>query len=127
MTEVTQSTSGMTSIIELGSFPTAGVAVIFGSGGGVGSALVEALKSNGRFSHLVGFSRKTAPSIDLMDEASPERAAGVAAEMGELRLVIDATGFLHDDGQRPEKSWRQLNIKSVTHDDAMSLLLSFST
>jgi hypothetical protein len=50
----------------------------------------------------VGFNRKTTPSIDLMNEASLECAARFAAEMGELRLVIDATGFLHDDRQGPE-------------------------
>ena len=34
------------------------------------------------------------------------------------RLLIDATGFLHDDRQEPEKSWRQL--------DAVKLARSFA-
>ena len=99
MTGLPKLSTGATSIVDLGSFPKAGVAVIFGAGGGIGGALVEALSSTGSFGHVVGFSRKTSPSIDLMDEPSLERAATFATEMGELRLVIDATGFLHDDLQ----------------------------
>ena len=93
----------------LGSFPKAGVAVVFGSGGGIGGALVDALRAADRFDHVVAFSRTTSPPIDLLDEASLARAAEFAAGRGELRLVIDATGFLHDDRQGPEKSWRELD------------------
>ena len=92
--------------LDLESLPSGGVAVVFGAGGGIGGALVEAIRAAERFEHVVAFSRGTSPSIDLLDEASLERAAAFAADMGELRLVIDATGFLHDDRQAPEKSWR---------------------
>jgi NAD(P)-dependent dehydrogenase (short-subunit alcohol dehydrogenase family) len=85
------------------------VAVVFGAGGGIGGALVEALRHAEQFDHVVPFSRRTSPAIDLLDEASLERAAAFAADQGELRLVIDATGFLHDAGQRPERSWRELD------------------
>jgi NAD(P)-dependent dehydrogenase (short-subunit alcohol dehydrogenase family) len=44
-----------------------------------------------------------------LDEASLAAAAAFAASQGPLRLVIDATGFLHDDSRRPEKSWRELD------------------
>jgi NAD(P)-dependent dehydrogenase (short-subunit alcohol dehydrogenase family) len=103
---------------DLGSFPQAGVAVIFSASGGIGGALVEAIQAAGRFEHVVAFSRGTSPSIDLLDEASLDHAAAFAATRGELRLVIDATGFLHDDRQGPEKSRRQL--------DAVNLTRSFS-
>ncbi len=93
-------------------FPKSGVAAIFGTGGGIGGVLVETSRSVGSFDHVVGFSRMTMPSIDLLDEASLESAANFAAERGEIRLAIDATGFLHDDCQGPEKSWRQLNADS---------------
>lgn len=96
--------------------------MIFGSGGGIGGALLEALRSGGRFAHVVGFSRKTTPSIDLMDERSLERAASYAAEKGELRLVIDATGFLHDDRQGPEKSWRQLDAGNLARSFALNAI-----
>ena len=122
MTEVPHSSTGVTSIAGLGSFPKSGVAVIFGAGGGIGCALVDALKSTGSFRHVVGFSRKTSPSIDLLDEASLQRAAALAGEMGELRLVIDATGFLHDDRQGPEKSWRELDSGKLARAFALNAI-----
>ena len=93
----------------LTSFPQPGVAVVFGAGGGIGAALVEALRATGRFPQVMAFGRGTSPSIDLLDEASLERAAKLAADTGELRLVIDATGFLHDERQSPEKGWQELD------------------
>jgi NAD(P)-dependent dehydrogenase (short-subunit alcohol dehydrogenase family) len=95
-----------------------GVAVVFGAGGGIGAALVAALRAAARFEHVLAIGRRTSPAIDLTDEASLERAATFAADHGELRLVIDATGFLHDERHAPEKSWRQL--------DAVHLARSFS-
>jgi NAD(P)-dependent dehydrogenase (short-subunit alcohol dehydrogenase family) len=100
-------------MVDLGSFPGAGVAVVFGASGGIGGAMVEAIRAAQRFEQVVALSRSSTPLIDLQDEASLERAAKFAARKGELRLVIDATGFLHDDRQRPEKSWRQLNAGNL--------------
>ena len=99
--------------VDLGSFAQPGVAVVFGAGGGIGGALVETIGAAEKFEHVVAFSRSTSPSIDLLDEASLERAAAFAADQGELRFVIDATGFLHDDRQGPEKSWRQLDAVNL--------------
>lgn len=106
----------------LGSFLQAGVAVVFGAGGGIGGALVEAIQASGKFKHLVSFSRSTSPAIDLLDEGSLERAAAFASDLGELRLVIDATGFLHDDCQSPEKSWRQLDAANLARAFALNAI-----
>ena len=111
---------GTAARVELGSFPFAGVAVIFGASGGIGGALVEAIRAAARFEHVVAFSRGTSPSIDLLDEDSLERAAAFAADMGELRLVIDATGFLHDESQMPERSWRQLDAVKFARSFALN-------
>ena len=108
--------------VDLGSFPQAGVAVVFGAGGGIGGALVEAIQASGKFKHLVSFSRSTSPAIDLLDEGSLERAAAFAADLGELRLAIDATGFLHDDRQGPEKSWRQLDAAKLARAFALNAI-----
>ncbi len=96
--------------------------MVFGASGGIGSALVAALSSTGSFRQVVGFSRNSSPPIDLLDEASLERAATFAAETGELRLVIDATGFLHDDLQGPEKSWRQLDAGNLARSFALNAI-----
>lgn len=108
--------------IDLGSFPPAGVAVVFGAGGGIGGALVDAIRAAETFAHVVAFSRSTSPAIDLLDEASLARAAALAADLGELRLVIDATGFLHDVCQAPEKSWRQLDPANLARAFALNAI-----
>lgn len=95
--------------IELESFPPGGLALVFGAHGGIGGALVEALRGTQRFEQVLAFSRSSSPSIDLLDEASLERVAILAAGQRELRLVINATGFLHDEVQGPEKSLAQID------------------
>ncbi len=107
---------------EVGSGPAARVAVIFGASGGIGGALVEAIQTAESFEHVVAFSRSSSPSIDLLDETSLERATAYAATLGELRLVIDATGFLHDDRHRPEKTWRQLDAGSLARSFALNAI-----
>lgn len=122
MTEQFQPQSATATKANLGSFPKAGLAVVFGAGGGIGGALLETIRATEKFEHVVAFSRSTSPSIDLLDEASLERAAALAADQGELRLVIDATGFLHDDRQGPEKSWRQLNAVNLARSFALNAI-----
>ena len=108
--------------VDFGWSPQSGVAVVFGAGGGIGAALVEAIRATSKFEHVVALSRSTSPSIDLLDEASLERAAAFAADLGELRLVIDATGFLHDDHQAPEKSWRQIDAVKFARSFALNAI-----
>jgi NAD(P)-dependent dehydrogenase (short-subunit alcohol dehydrogenase family) len=103
-----------------GSSGTAQLAVVFGAGGAIGGALLETLVAGGRYDGVVGFSRRSSPPIDLLDEASLQRAAEHAAARGELRLVIDATGFLHDASQAPEKSWRQLDAVAMARAFALN-------
>lgn len=86
-----------------------GIAVVVGASGGIGSALVDRLGRDNGVDKVMGFSRTSVPAIDLLDEASLAAAAELAAARGPLRLVIDATGFLHDNVSRPEKSWRELD------------------
>lgn len=84
---------------------TGGTAVVIGGTGGIGAAMVAALEQSGAFAEVIGFSRRSDPAIDLLDEASIISAANaVKARQTELRLVFDATGFLHGDGFSPEKS-----------------------
>lgn len=94
----------------LSSLPPGGLAVVIGSTGGIGAALLAQLQIEGRFASVIGFSRSSSPALDLCDEASIARAARHVAELGgELRLIIDATGLLHWGPLQPEKSWQQLD------------------
>ncbi|MES2710984.1 MAG: SDR family NAD(P)-dependent oxidoreductase [Pseudomonadota bacterium] len=91
-------------------------AVIIGASGGIGAALAEQLAAEG--ADVTGLSRRTDPALDLLDEAS---IAAAAAAIGPgLHLVIDATGFLHDDRFSPEKSFRQLDPAHMGHSFAVN-------
>jgi NAD(P)-dependent dehydrogenase (short-subunit alcohol dehydrogenase family) len=85
-----------------------GIAVVIGANGGVGGQLVAALEGAG-YEHVLGLSRTSSPALDLTDEASIAEAAAYAASLGEVRLVIVATGFLHNGQFSPEKSLKQLD------------------
>ncbi|MDJ0513136.1 MAG: SDR family NAD(P)-dependent oxidoreductase [Methyloceanibacter sp.] len=102
-----------TQSFRLGSFPAGGVGVVFGATGGLGSALSTAIARSGRFTRLCALSRAIDPTFDLLDEESIERAARHAAAMGDIRLIIDATGFLHDASQKPEKTWRDISPETM--------------
>ena len=98
-----------------------GVAVVFGAGGGIGGALIDRLRSDGRFDSVIGFSRAGDPAFDLLDEPSVARSAACAAA-GDLRLVVDATGFLHDAQQGPEKTWAELDPAALARSFAINAI-----
>ena len=104
------------------SLESGGVAVVFGASGGIGAALVAALQDAGQFEAVHVFSRRSAVPIDLTDEASLANAVDVAAQSGEIRLVIDATGFLHGQGMAPEKTWRALDADQLAHAFAVNTI-----
>lgn len=99
----------------LTSIPAGGTAVVVGASGGIGAALARSLERSGRFNGVIGLGRNSPPGIDLLDEATIERAAASLAGAGEIRLVIAATGFLHGEGQAPEKSWSELDPQALAH------------
>ena len=88
----------------------AAIALVFGSSGGIGSAVLAELAAIRRFDLTLGFSRTGNLPVDVTIENSIVSAAGhVRALDGDVRLVIDATGFLHGNGFGPEKSWNQID------------------
>ena len=103
-------------------FPEGGIAVVFGAGGGIGNALMDQLKAGRKFEHVVGFSRASTPAIDLLEETTLKDAADFACSRGDIRLVLDATGFLHDDSHRPEKSWRELQPSHLARSFALNAI-----
>jgi NAD(P)-dependent dehydrogenase (short-subunit alcohol dehydrogenase family) len=98
------------------------VAVVVGAGGAIGAALVGELCSDSRYAKVLAFARRPRdlPSgsaevgyLDLDDEASIEAAASRAAAAGSVRLVICATGLLHDATMNPEKQWSAIRAESM--------------
>ncbi len=105
------------------SFPAAGLAVVVGASGGIGRALCSAVAESGRFIRTVGLGRTSMPALDLTDEDSIAAAAAHMAGLDlQLRLVINATGFLHGNGIEPEKSWRQVDAESMAHAFAINTI-----
>lgn len=103
------------------SFP-AGAALVFGSTGGIGAAFVRALRKSGHFAPVLEASRRSQPAFDLTNEASIAAIVQSAAAQAPLRLVIDATGFLHDEQQGPEKSLRDLDLDKLARNFALNAI-----
>jgi len=83
----------------------AGTALVIGATGGIGGALVAALKARGGHDRVVALSRSSDPPVDVCSEPSIAWAADWLKETaGPPGLVIDATGFLHDERFGPEKA-----------------------
>ncbi len=106
---------------QLTSFPDDGIAVVAGATGGIGAAFVRTLEQTGRFTRVVAAARGNDTRLDLLDPASI--AAFAASLEGErIRLIIDATGFLHDETRRPEKSWRELDAEHMAYSYAVNAI-----
>lgn len=92
-------------------------ALVVGSSGGIGSALVAALTARGYA--VTGVSRR-GDGLDVTDEASVARVLG-ALEPG-FDLVIVATGALEIDGHRPEKSLRAVEPAALAAQFAVNAM-----
>ncbi|WP_077146546.1 SDR family NAD(P)-dependent oxidoreductase [Sphingopyxis sp. KK2] len=96
-------------------------ALVVGSTGGIGRALVDALVHSGSHDCIYAASRDGSASgqngvepllIDILCEASLAAAATEVARAGPLDLLLVATGLLHRGaGLQPEKSARALNAQ----------------
>lgn len=86
-------------------------ALIIGSSGAIGSALVSNLKRMIGSNNVVTLSR----SQHKLDFMFPETLAKWAAEIdGHFQLILDATGALEINGKGPEKSF-----SAIQHDQMM--------
>ncbi|MET1410812.1 SDR family NAD(P)-dependent oxidoreductase [Roseibium sp. HPY-6] len=99
------------------------IAVVIGASGGIGSALRDTLQSSGQYDEVVGLSRSSSPTLDLLDEASIEKCADWIRNLpGHVRLVFDATGALVLEGTRPEKSLRDLDPVNLARSYAINAI-----
>lgn len=91
-------------------------ALVVGASGGIGSALVSALRERGE---VVGLSR-SGDGLELTDEASVARVIG--ALEGPFDLVIVATGALVLGGVGPEKSLRAVTAEGLAAQFAVNAI-----
>ena len=99
------------------------VAVVIGASGGIGAALVEQLRTHTAVGSIVASGHSSLPvagartvpfKLDITDETSVAALAHSAAAMGEIRLVLVASGLLSSaDGIQPEKTWRALDATTL--------------
>lgn len=96
-------------------------AVVVGSTGGIGSALVDALLDHNdgivhalsRSGRAVSSPRVIAGPIDILDERSVASAAERVRDTGEVDLLVVATGLLHNERVQPEKTYRNLSAEPL--------------
>lgn len=98
------------------------LAVVIGSSGGIGAALREALVEGGGFDAVIGLSRQSLPSLDLLEEATVAQAARHVAERGTPHLVLDATGLLSDETLQPEKALRAIDPAAMARSFAINAI-----
>ncbi len=90
--------------LSLASLPAGYRAVVIGATGGIGDAFAALLETDPRCADVTGLARRSTPPLDITDEGTIEAAAVRIGRDGPVHLLIDATGVLHDDGMRPEKT-----------------------
>lgn len=96
---------------------------MFGCAGAIGAALVECLKSEKGIESTFGFSRSTSPIFDMTLETSiAEAAAKVSAFDTPIRLLIDATGFLHGGDIYPEKALSKVDGSKMAYAMAVNAI-----
>ena len=98
-------------------------AIIIGSSGGVGRALVSHLEAEPRCAEVVALSRGSNPAVELTNEASIAVAAANLAARAPFHLIVDATGVLHDaEGMSPEKSLRAVAPETMARAFAVNAI-----
>lgn len=103
--------------------PSNSLAIIIGASGGIGAAIQDMLIAGGQFSEIWGTARKGPRQLDLTEEASIAELAAQARTSGmDLRLVFDASGYLHGPQGGPEKSWSAIDQGAMAHQFAINAI-----
>ena len=90
-------------------------ALVLGASGGIGGALVQALR--GRCAEVIGLSRRD-QGLDLTDQASVARIAETLE--GRFDLIFNATGALQIGADRPEKSLNAIDAQAMAAQFALN-------
>lgn len=96
-------------------------AIVFGSSGGIGGALIDALRDEGHYRDVVGFSRANG-DFDLADESTIIAAAAKVATLAPPTLIIVATGLLSEGERGPEKSFKAIDADWMMRNFAINTI-----
>lgn len=98
--------------------------VVIGASGGIGQALIKRFLESNKVALVTGFSRCMKETdftqdphyrqfyLDYSDEESIKNAAAVLTEPVDILIV--ATGLLHDEDLRPERTYRHMELGSLS-------------
>ena len=89
-------------------------ALVIGANGAIGSAFVDAFRSDLNCTHVELVSRESSGGFDLLDSESIRLQATLSGSSGPFAIIIDATGALEIQGVGPEKSLNSLNAEQLT-------------
>ena len=116
----------------LTSFPLPFHVALIGHSGGIGRALLTRLLKDPAVAGVTAGARRgagivhaklTEATLDIADEPSISEFAKRASQTGPLRLVVCATGLLHDgDAFQPEKSLRALDAARLARGFAVNAI-----
>jgi len=96
---------------------------VIGVTGGMGRAVLAGIEASGHAGPLIGLGRQSSPAIDLTNEDTIEACARhVAALDSPLRLLVIATGILHDADMKPERSLRDLSPEHLARAFAINTI-----
>jgi NAD(P)-dependent dehydrogenase (short-subunit alcohol dehydrogenase family) len=95
------------------SFPDQFRALIVGSTGTIGGALMQLLEADPRCAAVVGASRHGQPPLDLTSEASVLAFTESLSIQAPFHLIVIATGVLHTNHFGPEKKLSDLTFSKM--------------
>jgi NAD(P)-dependent dehydrogenase (short-subunit alcohol dehydrogenase family) len=92
--------------------------LVIGASGGIGAALVAALRTRGPVHTL----SRSAGEIDLADQDSIAAAAERMKNHAPFGRIVVAAGLLHGDGAAPERSLRDLEAERLARSFAVNAI-----
>ncbi len=99
--------------------------LIFGAGGGIGSAFVTLLRANPKVEVCLASSRQAGEDVvalDLTDELAIAAYAASLESQGPLHLIINASGLLHRETLQPEKRLTQVSAAAMMQSFAVNAI-----
>jgi NAD(P)-dependent dehydrogenase (short-subunit alcohol dehydrogenase family) len=91
-----------------------GLALVVGSTGAIGSAIVCKLKATRQYNSVIELGRSSRYKVDLLSENTIREAAQTVSQTGfSVDLLIIASGILHSEKIQPEKSWSRVELNTL--------------
>lgn len=100
--------------------------LVAGASGGIGHALCQRIAQLFPAATIIRMARSAAQlpalpaatldiDVDIADETRIEKAVATIPDNFAIDWVLVATGWLHDEGRGPEKTYRQLDADAMLH------------